>query len=267
MSSPAPDHKELIRREFTQQAQAYAANPSIKNQDLLKRLVQIVRPEPGARVLDVATGPGYVAMAFAEAGCDVVGLDLTEAPLKIAEQTRQERGLSNVRFQLGDAEHLPFADQTFDVVVSRLALHHCEDPQRVLGEMARVCRVGGLVVIEDLTASEFPERAAYHNRFEQLRDPSHTRALSISELLTLFTACSLEVEDVQTDIRPQPLERWLANAHTPDEQAAEVRAMIEQDRLHDLSGTHPYIEDGAVYFRHRMATIVGRKLRKESEPS
>src|SRR5947199_4429262 len=116
------DHKAMIRQEFTQQAQAYAANPSIADHSRLIRLVQAVHPQPKAHVLDVATGPGYVAMTFAQAGCEVVGLDLTEAPLALAEQMRQERGLTNVRFQLGDAEHLPFGEQEFDIVVSRFAV-------------------------------------------------------------------------------------------------------------------------------------------------
>jgi ubiquinone/menaquinone biosynthesis C-methylase UbiE len=260
MSSPSSDHKALVRQEFTQQAQAYAANPSTADPTRLTRLVQAVHPEPRARVLDVATGPGYVAMAFAEVGCEVVGLDLTEAPLAIAEQLRQARGLKNLRFQLGDGEHLPFGEHEFDIVVSRFALHHCEDPQRVLAEMARVCRIQGIVVIEDLVVSEYPTRAAYQNRFEQLRDASHTRALPISEFLTLFTSCGLEVEQIYTDHLTPALEQWLANAHTLDDRAEKVRAMIEQDELHDLSGTHPFRQQGAVYFRQRTAAFVSRKL-------
>ena len=254
------DHKEAVQREFTQQAQAYAANPSIADAARLTRLVQAAQPATGARVLDVATGPGYVAMAFAEAGCEVLGLDLTAAPLAIAEQRRQERGLTNLRFQQGDAEHLPFGAKEFDIVVSRFALHHCEDPRRVLAEMARVCRVHGTVIIEDLVTSEYPARAEYQNRFERLRDPSHTRALPISEFLALFTACNLEVEQVYSDQLTPSLEQWLANAHTPAEPAQEVRALIEQDELRDLSGTRPFRQQGAIYFRQRTAAFVGRRL-------
>jgi ubiquinone/menaquinone biosynthesis C-methylase UbiE len=260
MSLPSSDHKTVVRREFTQQAQAYAANPSIVDHARLNRLVQAVHPEPQASVLDVATGPGYVAMTLAEAGCEVLGIDLTEAPLAIAEQMRQARGLTNLRFELGDAERLSFGEQTFDIVVSRFALHHCEDPRRVLTEMARVCRIHGVVVIEDLVVSEHPARAAYQNRFEQLRDPSHTRALPVSEFLTLLTACSLEVEQIYTDQLTPALEQWLAYAHTPGDQAREVRAMIEQDELHDLSGTSPFHQHGAVYFRQRTAAFITRKL-------
>jgi ubiquinone/menaquinone biosynthesis C-methylase UbiE len=60
----------------------------------------------------------------------------------------EARGLTNLHFQLGDAEQLPFAEQTFDIVVSRYALHHSEDPQRILAEMARVCRLQGTIVIQ-----------------------------------------------------------------------------------------------------------------------
>jgi ubiquinone/menaquinone biosynthesis C-methylase UbiE len=258
-SSPSPDHKAVVRQEFTQQAQAYAASPLIANPDRLAALVQAVQPQPGMRVLDVATGPGYVAAAFAEAGCEVVGLDLTPAPLMIAEQLRTARGLTNLRFQLGDAEHLPFAEQMFDIVVSRYALHYCEDPQRVLTEMARVCHLQGTVVIQDLIVSELSARAAYQNHFEQLRDASHTRALPISEFLALFTACGLEVEQVITDRLTQTLEAWLANAHTFPERAAQVRELIEQDEHQDLSGTH-LSSSGSDLLYQRIATFIARKI-------
>lgn len=254
------DHNALVRKEFTHQAQAYAANPLISDPARLSQLVRAVEPQPSARVLDVATGPGYVAMAFAETGCTVIGLDITDAPLAIAEEQRHARGLTNVRFQCGDAEHLPFDADAFDIVVSRLALHHCESPRRVLTEMTRVCRDQGTVAIDDLVTSEEPARAAYQDRFEHLRDPSHTHALSISELLSLFAACGLEVEQVHTDAQTQIVEQWLANAHTPDDRAEEVRTLIAEDEIRDLSGIRPFRGGETLCFRHRSAIIVGRKL-------
>ena len=101
------------------------------------------------------------------------------------------------------------------MVVCRFAFHHFADPPAVLREMTRVCRQGGTIALEDLVVTEQPERAAYQNRFEHLRDPSHTRAYPLSELLALLTAAGLEVEQVYTDALRQDLEGWLANAHTP----------------------------------------------------
>jgi len=255
-----PDHNTIVRQEFTQQAQSYAASPLTINPDRLAALVQAVHPAPGARVLDVATGPGYVAAEFTAAGCEVVGLDLTPALLTLAEQVRQERGLTdNLHFQLGEAEHLPFAEQTFDIVVSRYALHHFADPQSVLTEMTRVCRQQGTVVIQDLIVSEFPTRAAYQNHLEVLRDTSHTRALPLSELLELFTACSLEIEQVVTENLLQELEAWLTTAHTSPDRAEQVHALVAQDVQQDLSGMHPFQRQEVTSFSQRLVTCIARK--------
>jgi ubiquinone/menaquinone biosynthesis C-methylase UbiE len=255
-------HEDIVRQEFTKQADAYAANPVIASQDRAAQLVRVVQPTPHDRVLEVATGPGYVAMAFATCCREVVGVDLTEAPLVIAEKTRQERGLANVRFETADANQLSFADATFDVVVCRFAFHHFPEPQRVLSEMVRVCRRAGTVAIEDLVVSEHPERAAFHNRLENLRDPSHTAAMPLSRLLSLFAAAGLEVERVQSGTFPQSLERWLQNAQTPPDKASQVRNMVERDAAEDLSGLYPFRnQDNQWCFTQRTAVVVGRKLR------
>jgi len=255
-----PGHKHVVQEAFTRQAEAYAASPSITDPARLARLVDAVDPSPEARVLDVATGPGYLAMVFAERCREVIGVDLTAAPLAIAEKNRQQRGLSNLHLQAADADRLPFRDRDFDVVVCRFALHHFQNPGHVLGEMARVGRGGGLVAVEDLITSEHPARAAYQNRFEQLRDDSHTRALSAGELLALFRTAGLEVERLYSDCLAPHLERWLANAQTPPERADEVRALIERDGRLDLSGCRPYLQDGQWFFRQRTLAVVGRKL-------
>ncbi|MGC2759318.1 class I SAM-dependent methyltransferase, partial [Candidatus Binatus sp.] len=88
------EHKNLVREEFTRQANDYATAPAIRDADHLRKLVEIVATPWDSRVLEVATGPGHVAMAFAAVCREVVGIDLTEAPLAIAEKMRAERGLS-----------------------------------------------------------------------------------------------------------------------------------------------------------------------------
>lgn len=257
-------HEAIVRRAFTTQAEAYAAHPVISSEDRAMQLVQLVQPTPHDRVLEVATGPGYVAMAFATCCREVVGVDLTEAPLAIAEHTRQTRGLDNVRFELANANQLPFAEATFDVVVCRFALHHFPAPERVLGEMVRVCRPAGTVAIEDLVASEHLERAAFHNRLEQLRDPSHTAAMPLSHILRLCATAGLEVEGVHSGIFPQVLEHWLQTAQTPPSNASQVRRMVEEDAQQDLSGLYPFRNpENQWCFTQRTAVVIGRKLLRE----
>jgi ubiquinone/menaquinone biosynthesis C-methylase UbiE len=253
-------HKAVVQESFTRQANVYAVTPTVADPDRIERLVEAVNPAPESRVLEVACGPGFLALAFAKRCREAVGLDLTDAPLAIAEKNRCERGLANARFQRGDADRMPFADGEFDVVVCRFAFHHFEEPGRVLREMARVCRPQGKVAVEDLVSSEHRTRGDYQNRFERLRDPSHTRMLVPSELLTLLTAANLELERLYSGQLVQNLERWLANSQTRPGLAAKVRAMIERDAREDLSGTRPYLEDGEWFFRQPTLAVVARRL-------
>jgi ubiquinone/menaquinone biosynthesis C-methylase UbiE len=253
-------HKAEVRESFTRQAEVYAVTPTVTDPDRIARLIHAVAPAPESRVLDVACGPGFLALAFAQRCREAVGVDLTHAPLAIAERNREERGLANVHFRRGDAEQLPFADDEFDVAVCRLALHHIEEPGRVLREMARVCRPQGKVAVEDLVSSEHRPRAEYQNHFERLRDSSHARTLPASELLGLFTTAGLEIERLYSSEVVQNLERWLVNSQTPPHRATEVRVLIERDAREDLSGTRPYFEEGQWFFRHPTLAIVARRL-------
>ena len=255
-------HNEVVRESFTTQAAAFAKNPWVTDEERIQRLVAAARLRGDERVLDVATGPGYIAEAFARESREAIGVDLTAAMLAIGEARARERGVANVAFQIGDAENLPFADGEFNVVVSRLALHHVQKPGRVVQEMARVCGKNGLVLVEDIHASEHPGRAGYQNQWEILRDPSHVRAMPVSELLFLFREAGLETDSIFTTENLCPdVERWLATTKTPAKRAEEVRRLLEADREQDLSGTRPFVdENGRLFFHARTAILTGRKV-------
>ena len=246
--------------EFSQQALPYSQTPSISDGARLQKLVQAVSPDANARVLDVACGPGYVALAFAEICREVVGIDLTPEMLEVAESHRRKRQITNASFQLGAAEKLPFRNQQFDVVVSRLALHHWQAPRRIIAEMVRVCCRGGKVAIEDLITSEHARRASFHNQIEKLRDPSHTTALSASGLIQALAAARLEIVSVHSGELLQDVERWMATSRTPEKVARKLRTLLERDEQRDLSGLSPFRSEGRFHFRHKTLTVVARKL-------
>lgn len=254
------DHKSIVRDEFTKQADAYAAAPVITSEQRLARLVAAIAPRSSDRAVEVATGPGYVAMALAAECAEVVGLDLTEAPLKIAERTRAERGIGNVSFRHGDAENLPFDDGQFDIAVCRFAFHHFERPERVLAEMRRVCRPGGTIAVEDLYASETPARAAYLNQIERLRDHSHTEALPLGGLAAMYARAGIDIIRLYSDEIAVDAEGWFATARTAAEDVAEVNRMLAEDMRRDLSGMRPYVRDGRLFFWQRTVALIGRRL-------
>jgi ubiquinone/menaquinone biosynthesis C-methylase UbiE len=146
---------------------------------------------PDDTVLDVACGPGLVVAAFAKPCRRATGIDLTPAMIEHARRLQQTKGLTNVSWQVGDVQPLPYADASFSIVASRYAFHHFLDPEAVLAEMKRVCTPGGAVAVIDVTASPDPAKAAAYNRMEKLRDPSHARGLTLIELEALFERAAL----------------------------------------------------------------------------
>ncbi len=107
-----------------------------------ERLVEMLHLGPGERVLDLATGTGAVAILAARAGGEVTGIDLTEPMLAKASTAARQAGV-DVRFDLGNVEHLPYDDASFDVVVSSFGLVFAPDHANVAEELGRVARPGG----------------------------------------------------------------------------------------------------------------------------
>lgn len=138
---------ELMRWAFGHLARVYDAL-ALFVAPLRPRVVAFAQARAGARVLDVATGTGSQALAFARRGYDVVGIDLVEEMLGVA---RRKRDAERVRFERMDATELAFPPASFDVTTVSFGLHEMPASirDRVVAEMARVTRPGGTVVVVD----------------------------------------------------------------------------------------------------------------------
>lgn len=102
-------------------------------------VLRALAPRAGEAALDLATGPGYIAAAFAQLGCRATGLDISEAMIA---QARRSHPASAIDFVVGDAEHLPFPDQTFDLAAMNFGILHLPQPQQAVHEAFRVLRPG-----------------------------------------------------------------------------------------------------------------------------
>jgi SAM-dependent methyltransferase len=188
-------HQDLILDQFTRQATVFSTAPTITDEDALKMIVEAARPGSDDRLLDVACGPGLVVCAFAPHVREATGIDMTPAMIDRARQLATDKGLTNIVWRQSDVYSLPYKDASFTIVTTRFSCHHFLDPSAVVREMVRVCAPGGRVVVVDDYASEDPAKAAEFNRLEKLRDPSHSRCLTLTELKGLFGTAGLPAPD------------------------------------------------------------------------
>ncbi len=112
---------------------------------------------PGIRVLDVACGTGNLALPVAALGAHVTGVDIAPNLLEQARARASEDGLE-IRFDEGDAEELPYENESFDLVVTMYGAMFAPFPDKVASELARVCKSGGQIAMANWTPSSFPAK-------------------------------------------------------------------------------------------------------------
>jgi SAM-dependent methyltransferase len=198
---------------WSDRAQAYRESPTHREGPDLDLVVQWCEPAEGVKALDVATGGGHVARRLREEGAEVVTLD--PSPGMRADVVAR-------------AEDLPFADASFDVVVSRIAPHHFTDVRAAISEMERVSN--RLVVIEDTLFS-----SDRHEQAEMLRDPTHVRNYTEDEWRDFLTEAGLEIEQAECFEKIHLLEAWLARTGCEGDEADRVKELLADRMTEDGS--------------------------------
>jgi ubiquinone/menaquinone biosynthesis C-methylase UbiE len=242
--------KRLAQQRFGRQAPQYVSSSTHIWGEELGRMVELAQLTGEERLLDVATGGGHTALAFAPHVRMVIALDLAPAMLRAAAQHLQRRSATSVHLLAGDAEAIPIADSTFDVITCRYAPHHFPRPERFLSEAARLLRPGGRLVVFDNMVPEDDLLDAFMNRFEAWRDPSHVRSRRPSEWRSLLQEAGLRLEVMDPLVwraydfpewtarqampatEREALERWLMAAPSPC--AERVRLQIEGGQVRSL---------------------------------
>ena len=252
-------HQDLILAHFTRQATVFSTAPAITDEDALQMIVQATRPSLNDRLLDVACGPGLVVCAFAPQVQAATGIDVTPAMLERARKLAADKGLANVNWRQGDVYALPFENASFTIVTTRFSFHHFLDPAAVLQEMVRVCAPGGRIVVVDDYASEDPAKAAAFNGLEKLRDPSHSRCLTLTELAGLFGGAGLpEPEATFYELRgdvPSLLARSFPNPGDDLKIIEMFKASAADDRL----GVPVRLEADEIYYAYPVAILAATR--------
>jgi 2-polyprenyl-3-methyl-5-hydroxy-6-metoxy-1,4-benzoquinol methylase len=247
-------HDEALSRAFDGQAQQFERSALVTDRDALGRLVRFAALPAGARVLDAGCGPGLVAEALLEAGCEVLGADLS-AEMIARARARCARFGARARFEHGPLDALS-APRAFDAAVSRLVLHHVQDPRAFLRAQAARVRPGGAVVASDHVADPDPARARWHQDVEIARDRTHTRNLSSGELADAFAATGLEGVVLAEEPATLDFDEWFDRG-TPGRPKEEVRRALLAGRARAFEPVPR--PDGGVTIRVVRALVRGVK--------
>jgi SAM-dependent methyltransferase len=175
--------------------------------ELEERVRRFVHPQGDEQALDVGSGLGALALAFAPNVREVVAVELQ--PERVERARELAAGAANVEFVVGDAQHLPFERASFDLTGTLRTLHHVPRPELVVAELARVTRPGGRVLVVDQLAPGDPLEAVELDRFERARDTSHTRLLPDTDLRGLFDANRLVLLQSEERDEERELDRYL----------------------------------------------------------
>jgi SAM-dependent methyltransferase len=223
----AQEQKARVQAQFGASAQAYVESAGHAGGPDLDLLVDWGRTGAPRRVLDVATGGGHTAVAFAAFAPVVVATDLTLPMLHAARGLARRRGAS-VTFLAADVEALPFPDERFDAVTCRIAAHHFPAMVPALRQIARVLRPGGAVLLQDILGHEDPECAAFILEVEKRRDPSHVRSASRAEWGAVLRAVGLTVVAEAVVEKVRLWDDWTGRTRMTPEARADLERFVRE---------------------------------------
>ena len=249
-----------IQESFTIQAGNFNdASMNFSEEEYLAYTVSEAAISKTDRILEVAAGTCACGRAIAPYAASVTCLDVTPAMLGTGKMEADKKQLYNMVFVKGEAGSLPFLDESFDIVISRLAFHHFTDVQKPFSEMKRVLRPGGKLILIDMEAAQ-EELRDRKDEIETWRDPSHVRNLSLGEIRELFLENALDVMKCESTKIPVNLQAWMNLTKTADAMQKKITGcMVDEISGRDKTGFMPYQKDGEIYFDQRWLLIIGKK--------
>ncbi len=249
-------NKSLVQEQFGKTAASYLTSKPHAQGKSLDRMVALTGPKPDWQVLDVATGAGHVAYAFAPHVVRVWATDITDEMLTLVRDEARKRGFANVRTAYAKAEAMPFEDARFDLVTCRIAPHHFESISDFLDEVHRVLKPGGLfAVVDNVVPAGIT--GDYVNAFERLRDPSHLRAWTMQEWRDALAGHGFAVTHEEQLYKTMEFASWAAR-HDATMQAL-LRSLLAHASGEVKDFLEPNNKPGAVTFRLSEGLFIARR--------
>ncbi|MEH7376307.1 class I SAM-dependent methyltransferase [Neobacillus drentensis] len=220
------DIKKDVQQQFGKSADSYVSSTIHKDGNDLQKLLEMAMTTGEEELLDVATGGGHTANAFASCVKKVTAVDLTPEMLAAAQNYIIDNGHPNVEFIIGDAEVLPFSEGVFDIVTCRIAPHHFPNVNKFVDEVHRVLKPSGQFLLDDNVVPEEEEYDLFYNTIEKWRDYSHFRAWKKSEWLRMLEISGFEIFEWHRFEKTFHYEPWCNRMNLPEDEKDKLTQFI-----------------------------------------
>ncbi len=259
--------KRQVKEQFGANATAYATSKVHAKGASLLRLVELIQPQPDWQMLDIATAAGHTAVIFSSHVAHVTATDITPEMLTVAQKMADEKSITNISIELADAEALPYDDNSFDLLTCRIAAHHFPHIDQFMAHSARVLKPNGILAIVDNVvpgthlrgkkAELVRDAGKYVNAFEKLRDPSHSRCLSLNEWQNAFKTAGFI--NVRQEIAQKQMEfdGWADRMQVSLADKTRLRVMLTQAPQQVAEFLTPQITGDRIHFHLTEAIIIG----------
>lgn len=170
-------------------------NKQTQDEMHLKLIMEALPVKPAMKILDLGTGSGYLSFPIAEAypDAEVTGLDIVEKTLQMNREQAEKEGLENLRFVAYDGIEFPFADHTFDMVITRYALHHFPMIEKTFSEIGRVLSETGILFLSDPAPND-DDTERFVDAYMQMKKDGHIKFYTRQEWEALAGKIGLKLE-------------------------------------------------------------------------
>lgn len=246
---------EKNKSSFNKQAEDYNKFEFINNKTEIGKIINVGYPYKNKRVLDLACGSGIIALELSKYADIVDALDVSPLMIDRLKKECNNKKLNNINYLVGDAHNLKYEDNTFDTVITRLSMHHFNNPRIVLKEIKRVLKNLGELIIIDIITSEDEEEMRLQNSFNKIRDFSHNKFFTLNSLKKILRETNFINPEIQLWKQKRNFKDWISLSNYSDDDEI-LYNIMGGFAAHDIKlGMDLRIEKNELLFEQKMVLI------------
>ena len=257
----APHQAKAAQQQFSRQSEYYAGSQQHRAGEGLEIVRKFVAKCPGGILVDVGTGTGFTALGVRDLVSHVIATDISAGMLNEASKIFLEQQSQNISIAYAEAESLPFAADSVDVVTSRQAAHHFYNLEAAIHESTRVLKRDGVMIITDPLAPDDPSVVDWMNDVEVRRDPTHVRDRTMREWLALLETAGLVFEDHAVTKVYLEFDDWVQRSATAQSEVDTLRRDFTEASKDIVKSFDIRQEYGSITFHWDVLTI--RAVKKD----